>query len=49
MIFLAVFGSTLAKAGGTVANSTVITGVGQPHIYGSALAWAFFASMLCFQ
>jgi len=47
MIFLAVFGSTLAKAGGTVANSTVITGIGQPHIYGSTLAWAFFASMSC--
>lgn len=44
IIFLAVFGSTLHKAGGTISNSSVITGIGQPQIHGSALAWAFFGS-----
>jgi NCS1 family nucleobase:cation symporter-1 len=42
IIFLAVFGDTLRRAGGTISHSTVIsqgTTVG-----GSALAWAFFAS-----
>lgn len=42
IIFLAVFGDTLHKAGGTISNSTVIT---QPNLLsGSALGWAFFAS-----
>lgn len=42
IIFLAVFGSTLHKAGGTISTSTVIT---QPTtLSGSALAWAFFGS-----
>ena len=44
IIFLAIFGSTLHKAGGTVSHSTVIT---QPTLLqGSAVAWAFFASKL---
>ncbi|KAK5746362.1 hypothetical protein LTR17_000742 [Elasticomyces elasticus] len=43
IIFLAVFGSTLHKAGGTISNSTVITG--GTKIHGSALAWAFFANL----
>lgn len=43
IIFLAVFGSTLHKAGGSVSNSTVITQ--GTTIHGSALAWAFFGSM----
>ena len=41
-IFLAVFGSTLHKAGGTISHSTVITQ--GTTLNGSALAWAFFAS-----
>lgn len=41
-IFLAVFGSTLHKAGGTISHSTVITQ--GTTLSGSALAWAFFAS-----
>ena len=45
IIFLAIFGSTLHKAGGTISDSTVIT---QPTILrGSAVAWAFFASKWC--
>lgn len=43
IVFLAVFGSTLSKAGGTISNSEVInqgTTVG-----GSALAWAFFSNL----
>lgn len=43
IIFLAVFGSTLHKAGGTISNSTVITDGVTKH--GSALAWAFFANL----
>jgi NCS1 family nucleobase:cation symporter-1 len=42
IIFLAVFGSTLHKAGGTISHSTVITQ--GTTIHGSALAWAFFGS-----
>lgn len=43
IIFFAIFGSTLHKAGGTISNSTVIT---QPTLLqGSALAWAFLSSM----
>jgi NCS1 family nucleobase:cation symporter-1 len=43
IIFLAVFGSTLHKAGGTISHSTVITeGV---TVHGSALAWAFFSNL----
>ena len=42
IIFFAVFGSTLHKAGGTISNSTVIT---QPTLLkGSGLAWAFLGS-----
>ena len=42
IVFLAIFGSTLHKAGGTISHSTVIT---QPTtLHGSAVAWAFFAS-----
>jgi len=42
IIFLAVFGSTLHKAGGNISSSTVIsTGT---TLHGSALAWAFFRS-----
>lgn len=43
IIFLAVFGSTLHKAGGTISHSTVITGT--PKIHGSMLAWAFFSNL----
>ena len=42
IIFLAVFGSTLHKAGGTISNSSIITQ--PPLVHGSALAWAFFGS-----
>lgn len=42
IVFLAIFGDTLRKAGGTVSNSTVISG--GPTKFGSALAWAFFGS-----
>lgn len=43
IVFLAIFGSTLHKAGGTVSRSTVITdGV---HVHGSVLAWAFFSNL----
>ena len=42
IVFLAIFGDTLHKAGGTISNSSVIT---QPTLlHGSALAWAFFSS-----
>ncbi|KAI6715600.1 hypothetical protein JHW43_001802 [Diplocarpon mali] len=43
IIFLAVFGSTLHKAGGTVSHSTVITQGSLLH--GSTLTWAFFSNM----
>jgi hypothetical protein len=42
IIFLAVFGDTLRRAGGTISHSTVITQ--GSTVTGSALAWAFFAS-----
>jgi nucleobase:cation symporter-1, NCS1 family len=42
IIFFAVFGDTLRRAGGTVNKSTVITD--GPHVHGSVLAWAFFGS-----
>jgi NCS1 family nucleobase:cation symporter-1 len=42
IIFLAVFGDTLHKAGGTISNSTVISQ--GTTIHGSVLAWAFFSS-----
>jgi NCS1 family nucleobase:cation symporter-1 len=42
IIFLAVFGDTLRRAGGTISHSTVITQ--GTTIRGSALAWAFFGS-----
>lgn len=43
IIFFAVFGSTLHKAGGTISNSTVITQ--GTTLSGSALAWAFFGNL----
>lgn len=43
VIFLAVFGSTLHKAGGTISHSTVITQ--GTTLSGSALAWAFFGNL----
>lgn len=43
IIFLAVFGSTLHKAGGTISHSTVITQGTTAH--GSVLAWAFFSNL----
>lgn len=43
IVFLAVFGDTLRRAGGTVSNSPVIS---QPTtLGGSALAWAFFGNL----
>lgn len=42
VIFLAVFGSTLHKAGGTISTSDVISK--GTTIHGSTLAWAFFGS-----
>jgi len=42
IIFLAIFGDTLRRAGGTISNSTVITQ--GTLVHGSTLAWAFFAS-----
>ncbi|KZM27118.1 uncharacterized protein EKO05_0008988 [Ascochyta rabiei] len=43
IIFLAVFGSTLHKAGGTISRSTVITE--GTTLSGAALAWAFFSNL----
>ncbi|ETN41081.1 uncharacterized protein HMPREF1541_03016 [Cyphellophora europaea CBS 101466] len=43
IIFLAVFGDTLHKAGGTINHSTVITQ--GTLLKGSALAWAFFGNL----
>ncbi|TID18465.1 hypothetical protein E6O75_ATG06541 [Venturia nashicola] len=43
IVFLAVFGSTLHKAGGTLSHSTVITQ--GPTVTGSTLAWAFFGNL----
>jgi len=43
IIFLAIFGDTLRRAGGTISKSTVITeGV---TVHGSVLAWAFFSNL----
>jgi nucleobase:cation symporter-1, NCS1 family len=43
IVFLAVFGDTLRRAGGTVSNSPVITQ--DNTISGSLLAWAFFSNL----
>ncbi|KAI9052943.1 hypothetical protein LZ554_003215 [Drepanopeziza brunnea f. sp. 'monogermtubi'] len=43
IVFLAIFGSTLHKAGGTISNSSIITQ--GPTARGSALAWAFFSNL----
>ncbi|THW90494.1 hypothetical protein D6D15_04518 [Aureobasidium pullulans] len=43
IIFLAVFGHTLHKAGGTVSASPVITE--GPTVKGSILVWAFFSNL----
>ncbi|KAF5017218.1 hypothetical protein F66182_10876 [Fusarium sp. NRRL 66182] len=43
IIFLAVFGDTLHKAGGTISNSTVIAQ--GTTIHGANLAWAFFNNL----
>jgi nucleobase:cation symporter-1, NCS1 family len=43
IVFLAIFGSTLHKAGGTISNSTVVTDGFKVH--GSALTWAFFSNL----
>ncbi|KAL6249940.1 hypothetical protein RBB50_002241 [Rhinocladiella similis] len=41
--FLAIFGDTLRRAGGTISHSTVVT---RPTLlHGSALAWAFFSNL----
>jgi NCS1 family nucleobase:cation symporter-1 len=42
IIFLAVFGDTLRRAGGSIPNITAITQ--STTVTGSALAWAFFGS-----
>ena len=42
IVFLAIFGDTLHKAGGTISHSTVITQ--GTTLQGAALAWAFFGS-----
>jgi nucleobase:cation symporter-1, NCS1 family len=45
IVFLAVFGDTLHKAGGSISQSTVIS---QPTLLsGSTLAWAFLGSKSC--
>jgi len=43
IVFLAIFGDTLRRAGGTISHSTVITEGTKVH--GSVLAWAFFSNM----
>ncbi|RVX70826.1 hypothetical protein B0A52_05477 [Exophiala mesophila] len=43
IIFFAIFGDTLRRAGGTISNSTVITE--GTTIAGSTLAWAFFGNL----
>ncbi|KAJ4362262.1 hypothetical protein N0V83_010355 [Neocucurbitaria cava] len=43
IIFLAVFGDTLHKAGGSISSSTVISQ--GTTVSGSVLAWAFFANL----
>lgn len=42
IIFFAIFGDTLRRAGGTINNSTVISQ--GTTLSGSTLAWAFFGS-----
>jgi nucleobase:cation symporter-1, NCS1 family len=42
IVFFAVFGDTLRRAGGTISNSDVISK--GTTIHGSTLAWAFFGS-----
>jgi NCS1 family nucleobase:cation symporter-1 len=43
IVFLAIFGDTLRRAGGTISRSTVITeGV---TVHGSVLAWSFFSNL----
>ncbi|KAJ2982281.1 hypothetical protein NQ176_g1483 [Zarea fungicola] len=43
IIFFAVLGNTIHKAGGTISNSTVISR--GPTINGSVLVWAFFSNL----
>jgi len=43
IVFLAIFGDTLRRAGGSISQSTVISQ--GPTIGGSALAWAFFSNL----
>ena len=43
IVFLAIFGDTLRRAGGTISNSTVITD--GTKVGGSVLAWAFFSNL----
>lgn len=43
IIFLAVFGDTLRRAGGTIPDIQVV-GANGPHVGGAVLAWAFFGS-----
>lgn len=43
IVFLAIFGNTLHKAGGSVSSSDVISG--GTKIHGSLLAWAFFSNL----
>ncbi|KXT01467.1 hypothetical protein AC578_9556 [Pseudocercospora eumusae] len=43
IVFLAVFGDTLRRAGGTIDHSTVITQ--GTTVSGSVLAWAFFSNL----
>ncbi|KAF1966531.1 hypothetical protein BU23DRAFT_486186 [Bimuria novae-zelandiae CBS 107.79] len=43
IVFFAVFGDTLRRAGGTVSKSTVITD--DVKVHGSVLAWAFFGNL----
>jgi len=43
IVFLAIFGDTLRRAGGTISNSTVITD--DVKVKGSVLAWAFFSNL----
>jgi nucleobase:cation symporter-1, NCS1 family len=43
IVFLAIFGDTLHRAGGTISHSVVVT---RPTLlHGSALAWAFFSNL----
>ncbi|KPI41418.1 putative permease [Cyphellophora attinorum] len=43
IVFLAIFGDTLRRAGGTIAHSEVVT---RPTLlHGSALVWAFFSNL----